>query len=210
MRFVLTVACFSYFCLAVTPPEGKPPTSTQYDGHWWLSRDPKEQQGFVSGAADCYIWEVKEKLRHSKSAAEDQSSITRFYREDTSRLDRSALEVFLDAADQPSQYPAQKGGEVWKEPHGYYDGQWWREAESAERLGFVEGYLACYTQKTKQLKGEFATTPLDLVSLISGWYGFKEDDRSVEPAKETTKIADVLFHFSEKSDRRPATHQKEK
>jgi hypothetical protein len=199
MRFLLAVACFSCFCAAVAPPQRKPLTSTKYDGHWWLSRDPKEQQGFVSGAADCYIWEVKKKFRYSKSAAEDQSSITRFYRENTSRLHRPLLDVFSDAADQPSQYPEQKGGEVWKEPHGYYDGQWWREAESAERLGFVEGYVACYTQKTKQLKGQFARTRPDLVSLIDGWYGFKKDDRSIEPAKETTKIANVLFHFSTRS-----------
>src|SRR5208282_3432017 len=47
-------------------------------------------------------------------------------------------------ATAPPARPRPAGGEVWTNPHGYYDGLYWRQLyyESAQR-GFLEGYLWC-------------------------------------------------------------------
>lgn len=42
--------------------------------------------------------------------------------------------------------PVLKGGELYKEKHGWLDGEWWGDAQHGnpeEKLGYVEGYLSC-------------------------------------------------------------------
>lgn len=169
-----------------------------YDGKWWLAQEVIEQQGFINGANDCRVWERKGKIQNPKPVAEEQSLVTEYYKTQTSKSDRSVFDVLSDADKSPSKNPQPKGGEVWKEPHGYFDGQWWREAEPKERRGFLEGYLACYTQDAKQKKGKFSGSPDNYLASVNNWYGLKEDDRSVNPKREDKKIANVLFLFIEK------------
>ncbi len=160
----------------------------KYDGGWWLSVSSAEQSGFLDGLADCYGFELKGKFRYARSAQENQQFVTRFY-DDPYRRKLPVFEVFLQALDHPSEVKRPEGGEVWDEPHGYWDGLWWKGGTEPElalsQKGFVEGYLWCYAEKAHSPRGTFSKSPENYVTLITKWYE--------ETGREEEKIADVLF-----------------
>lgn len=173
---------------------GSGESKESYDGRWWSSADPREQYGFIGGSGDCNSFELHGKVRYSKSVKEEQDLVTRFYTEDLSRANIGVFDILRRFDNQPSQIN-RTGGEAWNEPHGYYDGQYWREADAKERQGFVEGYLWCYRQKAHNPRGTFSKSTSEYVALISAWYKLNEETGDVDPARVDTKIADVLFKF---------------
>lgn len=162
-----------------------------YDGNWWLTVSAAEQSGFLDGLSDCNSFELNARSHYQRSTQENQQYVTNFYEGYPEQIKTSVFDVYVRAENQPSKVQRPGDGEVWDEPHGYYDGMWWNPGIEAETLlrrrGFVEGYLWCYTNKAHSPKGFFSEPPAAYAARIAKWYQ--------DPAHENDKIADVLFRF---------------
>ena len=158
----------------------------------------EEKSGYLNGDADCNRYELAGKPRYSKSAAEQAEYITNFYRNTPGKRSVAVFDIVRMADEQPPLSKEPGGGDTWTERHGYWDGQWWREGSPADRLGFVEGYVACYA-RAKNATADFRRQPGDYAKLISQWYRLNEETADIDPARETDKIADVLFRFADRA-----------
>lgn len=172
---------------------------SEFDGNWWLSASSDEQDGYLNGDADCATWELKIKAKYSHSIEENQKFITQFYNDNPSRRSDPVFQVSRKAEDIPAP-PRPQGGEVWTEPHGYLDGDWWTQSSPLNRVGFVEGYLRCYAQKRSKKKVHFSKKASFYVEQINRWY--RVDDPPPIPLKiSEEKIATVLFKFRDEASR---------
>lgn len=165
-----------------------------YGGRWWLSRSSIEQRGYINGDADCYTSELGGKLADTPAVADVQKFVNEFY-VDPPHWPVPVFRVIRmsDSRHVASHEAGPPGGESWNEPHGYWDGLWWKGGTIAKlsQLGYVEGFLACYQGEAHSHKGTFSKRPAQYVSLITGWYK--------STGKEDAKIADVLFKFRDNS-----------
>ena len=163
-----------------------------YDGKWWLSVSSLEQRGSINRDFDCDTWELGDKLAPNATAKDAQKFVSQFY-QDPPNWHLPVFRVihtFYSRHAEALQKGSRAGGETWSEPHGYWDGLWWKGAgypNILEQLGYVEGYLACYEGEAHSLKGTFSKPPAEYVSVITDWYK--------RTGKEDAKIADVLFKF---------------
>lgn len=162
-----------------------------YDGNWWLTVSSAEQSGFLNGLSDCSSFELRVTPHYARSTDENQQYVTHFYEGNPNQIRTSVFDVYSRAENEPPKATPLRHGEVWDEPHGYYDGMWWNSGIEAEaflnRRGFVEGYVWCYTNKAHSPRGFFSETPAAYVARITEWYK--------KPAHVDDKIADVLFKF---------------
>jgi hypothetical protein len=172
--------------------------ATTFDGHWWIGATSDEQSGFLSGESDCSRAELGLKQEHSHSLPEERAYVTEFYRAKSDKLSVPVVDALRTARGQVLSKHARSGGEAWPEAHAYWDGQWWREGTAGERLGYVEGYLACYSGASTR-HGSFQKPPSDYVRMINEWYRLKEETGDVDPQRVDTKIAEVLFKFRDDS-----------
>jgi hypothetical protein len=164
-----------------------------YNGWWWLHVPLEQQTGYINGDEDCYKFDMHKNLANSKSAREIAQIVTHFY--ETKGNENTSVFVALREADRhPSQEKSSINGEVWRERHGYWDGQWWREGSPFDRLGFVQGFLACHKEGNLLAK-KFSKTAEEYVILINGWYGLNEKTGASNPEREDIKIADVISRF---------------
>ena len=93
---------------------------------------------------DCYFNDAKAHTNTSGWKVDDYlEAIDDYRRAYPSRNKRPVAEILKEISQTGKPRPVAKGGEVWTEPHGYYDGLWWRGSWPMEQLGYVEGYLAC-------------------------------------------------------------------
>jgi len=165
-----------------------------YDGNWWLTVSAAKQSGFLDGLSDCNSFELNARSHYQRSTQENQQYVTNFYEGYPDQIRTSVFDVYIHAENQPPKVKPLGDGEVWDEPHGYYDGMWWNGGIEAEALllrrGFVEGYLWCYTNKAHSPKGSFSGPPTVYVARITKWYQ--------TPAHVNDKIADVLFRFRDR------------
>ena len=153
---------------------------TQQFGHdWWISTRTGEQHGFLSGYLDCRFPKPDASAKGYGLSVRDLSSrIDTFY----ARNKETNLSVpqLVDKIDGPAQPPpSPPGAEVYTNPHGYYDGLWWKGAVGGERHGYVEGYLVCLGQPIDKSSAQ------RLADGITAWY-------RQHPSKEDRAIAYVL------------------
>lgn len=189
---IFLMATFGLCGLAIGQ-RGRPQEKTRpYDGRWWLSVASLEQRGYISGTFDCDRWELGDKSAPRSTVGKVQKFVSQFY-EDPPHWRTSVFRVIkmsdLHHTD-PSKGAREQEGEVWSEPHGYWDGLWWKGAgypNTLEQVGYVEGYLTCYRTEAHDSKGAFSKSPPEYVSLITNWYR--------QTRREDAKIADVLFKF---------------
>jgi hypothetical protein len=171
---------------------------TRYDGHWWLSVSQPERSGFVAGYLDCYIYEYKGPGHFDHRGMElDRDSVTKVYEGDSSSLDRRVGDVLYQFRDRPGDVVPSKDGERWSERHGFFDGLYWTQIDAIggqeEQLGFVEGYLSCHAERSRNRGAVFSKTPTEYRTLISQWYRFDERTGEMDAKRYDAKIADVLF-----------------
>jgi hypothetical protein len=196
ITFLLIALATAAVALAIQVGGASAPIKT-YDGNWWLLLSSEEQSGFINGHADCYQFELNEKLANPKPAVQTRELVTDFYCDNSSKRSTPVIEVIRVTDLQRRAGKTLQGGEVWTERHGYWDGQWWREATATERLGFVEGYLACFAQTGKHAGGGFSKPTSEYVSEINGWYKLDVVNGNVDAKRIDAKIADVLVKFQD-------------
>ncbi len=165
----------------------------RFDGHWWRSAPYGERRGFLSGYIDCYKYEFKGRANFSvKSGMELEELISSFYQANPREILVSRV-LYRFRAEPGERAP--EGGEVWEEAHGYYDGIFWKQIDEPRRLGFIEGYLWCYSEKAGNPHGTFSKDARHYVSLITEWYRLDDNTGDIDPDREEEKIANVLYKF---------------
>jgi hypothetical protein len=201
------LGCSLSLLLVLSPycATGQQNPETTYNGHWWLAITEQEQSGFLNGYFDCYTYEYKGPARYTNyPPAIARDLVTKFYKENASRLNDLVSNVFLGLRDRPGESEIDKYGEPIKGPHGLYHGLYWRQISNypgpqLEQSGFVEGYLECHAGLDHNKGGTFSKPAAEYVSLITQWYGFNRDTGDINAKREPTTIADVLFKFRDQA-----------
>jgi hypothetical protein len=169
-----------------------------YDGKWWVSASKDQRIGFLSGYADCAIFDVgKPGLRHF-SSINAEPILSKYYsdhiEEQTTEVEPMLWKLWVGS--KPIEHPPK--GETYKSKHGFFDGEYWKQATPSHRLGFIQGYLYCQKRNSKP-EGSFTNTPDWYVTQISKWYGLKSPDSDeIDESKADKKIADVLLILKDK------------
>lgn len=173
--FLLAPFCFSLALRAQAPAHSRP----EFGRSWWTHLSNNEGHGFLSGYSDC-TYAVK-----GAAAAGANISVRDLSRRISTYFANhkgSALSVpeLADRIDHSVPHPhPMPGSEVYTNPHGYYDGLWWKGAVYGEQPAYVEGYLVCLGRPTG-LKGAQKTA-----DGITAWY-------KQHPSREDRAIAYVL------------------
>lgn len=169
---------------------------TVYDGAWWAKAEQEERLGFLEGYSDCLEWDAHAKLPRAIDHLED--SITVYYKTHPDERNIAVITVWQKVSTQgPPAEPGPPGGEVWTNPHGFLDGQWWRETSEERNLGFVEGYLLCTSTCVNQ--------PLETYSRPASYYVDEISKYvSLHPKADSMAVANILalFHDRQKSKTR--------
>lgn len=155
--------------------------NTKYDGYWWMNLSSGEQEKFLDGFSDCYIYDAGGK-HASSPAIVAAKNVSEFYTERKDKKSIPVTEVYLGIKDN-TKWSGIK--------HGYFDGDYWRLLEKNERLYFVRGFFVCklYYTKHKLLEDENFC-----VKKISHQYRVGENGPSdvIDLKTATKKIGDVI------------------
>jgi hypothetical protein len=150
-KILATLLSLGFFCVLTQSGSSR---STQdpardearvrmYDGNWWLSVDSEERTGFLNGATDCLLWVAHKKWVTNSRPELDEKEITLYYKSNSLDTKQPVIDTWRKTLlKSPPPSPA-SDGEVWKKPHGYYNGEFWREGSESSNRGFLEGYLWC-------------------------------------------------------------------
>ena len=127
-------------------------------------------------------------------------AISTYYQRHPEASQRSVLEVAFEVSKAGVTPHVASGGESWRERHGYFDGEYWRQSDDSERQAFVSGYLAC---RAKYLHLTTDVPMAVIVSNISKWYQINPEDVSdIDPLRSNDKIGDLLDRILKEKHRR--------
>jgi hypothetical protein len=89
-------------------------------------------------------WTVH-KTGFSETPEQIMDKIDSFYKTHPRSETLNVIDVWEKVVDHPKPSKAvdNSNPEVWKNAHWYLNGEWWRQGNEDEQLGFVEGYLWC-------------------------------------------------------------------
>ncbi len=144
---LITVFCVSAWCgdpqyISDTRSRQVARNLNGYDGIWWAAADHYERDGFFWGAADCQRWDAHVPVSYDTSD-EAFEAITSYYDAHPGSRALPVVEVWKRVAAQVPIPKPLKGGEVYNNPHGFFDGSWYKQSADSERFGFLEGYIGC-------------------------------------------------------------------
>ena len=168
------------------------PREKSFDGEWWEVAAPEEQTGFINGYYDCFQYDARRPVTGG-SDVEFQKAVSDFYQTHKDQMSTSVPALLRQlAVTLQSSLARFPNAEEWREPHGYYDGLWWKQSEPKEQIGYLEGYVSCYSNDVRSPHAQFSKHPEEYQELITQYYGHPENS-------EDTKIALVLYRFRDKS-----------
>jgi hypothetical protein len=170
-----------------------------YDGVWWLAADPSERTGFLNGASDCLMSKAHEKWPANTRPELDQESITQYYKTNAKDVHASIANVWREIVSKSTRRKPVRGGEVYTNPHGYFDGEFWREGSEPANRGFLKGYLWCMRTCVKE--------PTETYSQSIDYYWNKIWDYLQAHPKTAYNeaIADILSRFRDHTKPVPTT-----
>jgi len=189
--YILTVL----FSCAVIHAQTTTRASQQLGHDWWMSAGTGERHGFLNGYLDCKFPKPGASVKGYGLSVRDLSSrIAAFYAAHK-ESNLSVLQL-VDKIDGPAPPPPSlPGAEVYTNPHGYYDGLWWRGAFGGEQPGYVEGYLVCLGHPVAKPAAQ------RLAEAVSDWYRKhpSKDDRAIAYVLEDILKAKKGSHHCENS-----------
>jgi len=185
-----------HLCLILTP-ESLAAESSILDGQWWQSISESERLGFLAGYIDCYKYEYVGPDKYlTKSFQAYADMTTQFYSQNSEQIRLPVKQVIHKFRDM-SERSVSNGGESVNGKHGYFDGLYWMQINAigglANQVAFITGYLNCYRDFTHDRKGTFDASPSEYASRITSYYHFDEKSGDIDAARQSLKIADVLF-----------------
>jgi hypothetical protein len=168
-----------------------------YDGKWWLSVDPKQRQGFADGYISCFGFDVRNKIKFEYTGQMYAPRVTGYLLSHPSEQGRTVEELLWTVT--PYAPPARRNagsssGAPTQSKYGIYDGEFWREISGLSRIGFVQGFLSCYSKYGRAANGTFTKPVAEYVDAISRWYEV-DDEGGINLKKLSAKIPEVLFKF---------------
>jgi hypothetical protein len=86
------------------------------------------------------------------------------------------------------------GGEIQPGKHGVFVGDYWRQMEELQRLGFLQGFIECQRRDPRST-AQFSRSDEWYVSEISRFFGIREDEMDL--TKEYVPIADAIFRLKD-------------
>jgi len=167
----------------------KQPKAKTYDGNWWLASDSAKRIGFLDGVSDCLLSRVHEKWPTNSHPELDEQRITLYYKSNPVNTKMHIVDVWRETLSKSAPLKPTLGGEVYTNPHGYYDGEFWREGSDSANRGFLEGYIWCMHTSVKG--------PAESYSRSIDYYFEKIWDYLQAHPKTAYNeaIADILAHF---------------
>jgi hypothetical protein len=172
--------------------------SKPFDGTWWQGASKSERLGYVEGDSDCNAIELGGHALDPDSLAPRLEFLSSFYAPDSGHADVLVFDALRLAEKQQTSANREPSEDAQGEAHGVYDGLFWRNMLHAERLGFVEGYLACDEHKTQGRRASYSKSAEEYVALLDQWYHVKDVEEDVDPKFEDRKIGDVLYRFRDR------------
>jgi hypothetical protein len=170
-----------------------------YDGNWWLAAAHEERLEFLNGAGDCLEWAVHAEWPHPVDQLEDL--IQSYYETHPTARKQAITTVWRKVlSSAPPQKPRSSGGEVWTNPHGFFNGFYWRQGSEVQNRGFLEGYLWCMQACAKRPSAKFSQGVDYYFSQISGYI------QSHPETADTESIASILFRFRDLPKNSKAAH----
>jgi hypothetical protein len=173
-------------------------SAPSYDGKWWLSVDKRQREGFVDGYLACYMFDVKGEIKFEYTGQMYAPRVTDYLRAHPDEQERPAEQLLWAVTKSPYAPPARRNlggqGETYPGKYGFYDGEFWREMRDSEHLGFIQGFLYCYSKYGDASKGAFSKPAPEYVEAISKWYEI-DDEGGINPKKMSAKIPTILFKF---------------
>ncbi len=129
----ISVFCFVLaVSLLFTTASFSQPT-VHFDKSWWTPLSQNEKWDFIYGFTDC-----GPAIQSGLSTAQYEEFITQHVTSDP----KSVPQLIRLAPHKVRSLPQTPGGEVWKERHGFLNGDLWGD-DVDEGRAWVEGYLAC-------------------------------------------------------------------
>ncbi len=159
------------------------------DGRWWARISLAERVGYINGYEDCYVYDAKGPHSATGWTANHYVEAVEAYYHGHKNDRTASVTTVLEQVNRTGEpRPVPKGGEEWKEPHGYYDGLWWRGSSASEQLGYIEGYLSCYASEIASPPATFSKSAHEYVALMNAYVKghAKSDDE---------KVAYILHRF---------------
>jgi hypothetical protein len=165
----------------------------RYDRAWWNATDTDQRTEFLAGYGDCALHDLGQGDLANAQWNVIEPEITRYYSSHAEAVETvPVLFVRFGSARPPSTDPAP---EVYPGPHGFFDGDYWRQLSEPERTGFVQGYFACY-QSGPRGHGLHDHPVEWYVDKVSAFYCFAgtacTDEHVSEDERVPEKIAIVL------------------
>jgi hypothetical protein len=167
-----------------------------YDGKWWLAIDADQRNGFVDGVADCMTW-VAHIDGFSGTPQDVGEPITAYYHAHPADQGMIITDVWrkIRPGERTTGFRFAEGY-IWKNPHWYLTGMWWRQSSPAERAGFLEGYLWCLQTAVKH--------PSETYSRPVSYYSDQITAHvAAHPEVEDQPTAVILSRFRDQTTSKP-------
>jgi hypothetical protein len=144
-----------------------------------------ERLAFLTGAIDCYVFDVHGTEYSDESLESYVQAITTYYLHHPEASKLSVPDVMRKVPRQGAKPQAAVG-----RSDDLNDGEFWRQTPGREKLVFVEGYLAC---RARYLRSNTGMPVALIASEISKWYGVSDEDASQADAhRSADKVGDVI------------------
>jgi hypothetical protein len=189
---VLLYSCLAGFSAIATE------SRSNYDGRWWLSVPKEQRRQFSEGYMNCYAELPKRDIQFDESSYTYEARLTDYLKGHSESLSEPVEGLLWKMARPPYAQPVKNvpAAEKWNEKWGYADGDYWRQSRDEGRLGFIQGFLECYSNHSTAAQGTFSKSREWYVGAVSRWYGVKSNDPGeINPRRKTIKIPAVLFRF---------------
>ena len=171
-----------------------------HNGNWWLSISTDEQESYLLGYGDCYVDSLKSKRPpyvENRKLAQLISADYRSVKVKNAELVPAIMKRVWALNPGKNAPPPTRGGETWTNPHGYFDGLWWKGGSDAEKLGFIEGEVDCFNEEAAS-RFRFAMLASDYFKWLDEAYGLDQSNSTVH-SSEDAKIADILLRKGERT-----------
>lgn len=158
--------------------------------------------GFVKGFVICYLNLVDQTPFRGFSFDTLSTSLTKYLQEHPESqslpAESSLLKVSMLLPKRKSfAKPDETASEMAAKRGTNNDGDEWRGVDTFQ-LGYIEGFLQCYSRHTKQEYGTFSKPPDWYVNAIADWYGTGPEPEESNPSRASEKIPELLFRLRDK------------
>ncbi len=186
-----SLLCICLLALLVAPCAAQ---NSKQDGTWWRDLSDGERVQFLAGFIDCYANDFGDKNNtFPESWYTYAPRISNYYESHPKLVTRPVSRVLFEVRGTHPPKLAQ-GGEVWREKHWFFNGEYWGQIGKYEQIAFIDGYLSCYRQYLSSRTEKFSKSSSGYADRITHWFD-AEPSKSPKlvAQREKMAIADVLY-----------------